>query len=139
MASININYEGDLQCRAIFGPSGTELVTDAPVDNGGKGETFSPTDLVAVALGTCILTTMAFRAKSLGLDLAGATVNVDKAMAVTPIRRIARLAATVHIPGKIEDRHKKVLEASAHSCPVHKSLSHEIEMPIEFNWDPSEA
>jgi putative redox protein len=139
MASFKVEYEGDLHCRAIHGPSGTELTTDAPVDNGGSEKSFSPTDLVAVALGTCILTTMAFRAKSLGLDLAGAAVNVDKEMATAPVRRIARLATRVRIPGQITDRHKKVLEATAHSCPVHKSLSHEIEMPIEFIWDSAEA
>jgi putative redox protein len=138
MASFKVEYEGDLHCRAIHGPSGTELSTDAPVENGGSEKSLSPTDLVAVALGTCILTTMAFRAKSLGLDLAGASVNVDKEMATAPIRRIARLATTVRIPGQITDRHKKVLEATAHSCPVHKSLSHEIEMPIEFSWDSAE-
>jgi putative redox protein len=136
MVTINVDYEGDLRCRATHGPSRSELITDAPVDNGGRGETFSPTDLVAMALGTCILTTMAFRAKSLGLDLAGATVNVDKEMATAPTRRIGRLSATVQIPGKIADRHQKVLEATAFSCPVHKSLSHEIDMPITFRWEP---
>lgn len=139
MTSFKIDYEGNLHCRAIHGPSRSELITDAPVDNGGHGESFSPTDLVAVAIGTCILTTMALRAKSLGLDLAGATVNVDKDMVVSPTRRIGRLATTVHIPGQISDRHKKLLEASAHSCPVHKSLLHEIEMPIEFRWDPDQG
>jgi putative redox protein len=138
MVTINIDYKGDLRCQAIHGSSRSELIIDAPVDIGGKEESFSPTDLVAVALGTCILTTMAFRAKSLGLDLAGATVNVDKEMATAPPRRIARLSATVHIPGQIADRHKKVLEATAFSCPVHKSLSHEIEMPITFRWELAE-
>lgn len=134
MVTINIAYEGDLRCRAIHGPSGGELITDAPVDIMGKGESFSPTDLVAAALGTCILTTMATKARALDLDLTGATVSVEKEMVATP-RRIGRLAATVHITGEIADRHKKVLEATAFSCPVHKSLSHEIEMPITFRWE----
>jgi putative redox protein len=135
MVTVNVDYEGDLRCRATHGPSRSELITDATVDNGGKGESFSPTDLVAVALGSCILTTMAFRARSLGLDLAGATVTVDKQMATAPTRQIGRLSAIVHIPGKIIDRHQKVLEATAFSCPVHKSLSHESRRRLRLDGD----
>ncbi|HEY4276113.1 MAG TPA: OsmC family protein [Rhizomicrobium sp.] len=134
MVTINIRYEGEFRCRAIHEPSGGELVTDNPAGGTGKGQSFSPTDLVAAALGTCIITTMAIKAKSIGIDLAGATAQVDKEMAIAP-RRIGRLMTTVRVACPISDRHKKVLEATAFSCLVHKSLSHEIEMPIEFRWE----
>lgn len=134
MVAINIEYEGDLHCRATHCPSGVELITDAPADNMGKGESFSPTDLVATALGTCILTVMGIKAQSMGIDIAGAMVTVDKEMAINP-RRIGRLATTVHILHHITDRDKKVLESAAFTCPVHKSMSSEIDMPIIFNWE----
>jgi putative redox protein len=133
MTTVSITYEGDLHCRAVHGPSGSTLVTDAPADNQGKGEHFSPTDLVATALGTCILTVIAMKAESLGLDLSGAAVVVDKQMLSGP-RRIGRLATTVTIPRRISAREQKLLEAAAHTCPVHKSMSAEVEMPIAFNW-----
>lgn len=134
MVTINIQYEGDLHCRATHGPSGAQLITDAPADNMGNGATFSPTDLVATALGTCILTVIATKAKSLGYALSGATVTVDKEMASGP-RRIGRLATVVFIPGQFAERDKKVLEATAFTCPVHKSMSHDVDMPIVFNWE----
>jgi putative redox protein len=133
MVAINIEYVGDLHCRATHLPSGAELITDAPADNMGKGETFSPTDLVATALGTCILTVMGTKAQSMGIDLSGSTVVVDKEMASGP-RRIGRLATSVVIPHQISDRDKKVLEATAFTCPVHKSMSSEVDMPITFEW-----
>jgi putative redox protein len=133
MVAINIEYQGSLHCRATHGPSGVELITDAPADNMGRGESFSPTDLVAAALGSCILTIMGTKAQSMGIDIAGSRVTVEKEMASGP-RRIGRLATTVHIPHGIADRDKKVLEATAFTCPVHKSMSPEVEMPIVFNW-----
>jgi putative redox protein len=133
MVAINIEYQGNLHCRATHGPSGVELITDAPADNMGKGESFSPTDLVATALGTCILTVMGAKAQSMGIDIAGTTVTVEKEMASGP-RRIGRLATTVQIHHHIADRDKKVLEATAFTCPVHKSMSSEIDMPITFSW-----
>lgn len=134
MVAINIEYQGDLHCRATHGPSGAQLITDAPIDNMGRGESFSPTDLVATALGTCILTVMGTKAQSMGIDLAGSTVTVEKEMASQP-RRISRLATNVHIPHQIADRDKKVLEATAFTCPVHKSMSHDVDMPISFKWE----
>lgn len=133
MVAVSITYEGELHCRATHGPSASTLVTDAPADNQGKGEHFSPTDLVAAALGTCILTVTAMKAQSLGLDLSGATVVVEKQMLAGP-RRIGRLATTVTIPQPVPAREQKLLEAAAHTCPVHKSMSPEVEMPIVFNW-----
>ena len=131
---ITVAYEGDLHCRAVHGPSGVQLATDAPVDNQGKGESFSPTDLVATALGTCILTVMGIKAQSLGLDIAGSTATVEKAMAAAPARRIRRLSAIVHVPHDISADDQKRLEAAAKSCPVHKSLHSDIEAPINFCW-----
>lgn len=133
MVAINIEYQGDLHCLATHGPSGAELGTDAPADNMGKGETFSPTDLVATALGTCILTTMAIKAQSMGIDLTGATVSVEKEMTSSP-RRIGRLTTNLVIPHEVAERERKVLEATAHACPVHKSMSPDVEMPITFQW-----
>ena len=100
----------------------------------GKGESFSPTDLVATALGTCILTVMGTKAQSMGIDIAGSTVTVEKEMASAP-RRIGRLATSVRIPHQIADRDKKVLEATAFTCPVHKSMSPGVDMPITFEWE----
>jgi putative redox protein len=133
MVAIRIEYQGNLHCRATHGPSGVELITDAPADNMGKGESFSPTDLVATALGTCILTVMGTKAQSMGIDITGATVAIEKEMASAP-RRIGRLATNVRIPHQIGDRDRKILEATAFTCPVHKSMSPEVDMPITFQW-----
>ncbi len=133
MVAIRIEYQGNLHCSATHGPSGAQLSTDAPLDNMGKGATFSPTDLVATALGTCIMTTMAIKAQSMGIDLAGSTVDVKKEMTSNP-RRIGRLTTNVVIPQQLGERERKVLEATANSCPVHKSLGAEVEMPITFHW-----
>jgi putative redox protein len=134
LVMITIAYDGDLHCRAVHEPSGTALATDAPVDNQGKGESFSPTDLIATALGTCILTVMGIKAQALGLDIAGSTATVEKAMAMAPTRRIGMLAAQVHIPHDIASDDQRRLEAAAHSCPVHKSLHPDIDAPITFYW-----
>lgn len=127
-------YEGDLHCALSHGPSGASFATDAPVDNQGKGESFSPTDLVGAALGSCILTTMAIVAKPLGVDLSGATASVDKAMATAPNRRIATLSVTVKVPITVSDNHRERLERAAQNCPVHKSLHPDIAIPVSFAW-----
>jgi putative redox protein len=133
MVDVFIAYEGNLHCKATHGPSKTTLQTDAPVDHQGKGETFSPTDLVGVALGTCIATVMAIYAQRHGIELKGMQVKVEKNMQQSP-RRIGKLAVTVDIPVKLEERHREALEAAAHQCPVHKSLHPEIEAPIVFRY-----
>jgi putative redox protein len=134
MVLIQLEYEGDLHCRAVHGPSGTVLSTDAPKDNQGRGESFSPTDLVATALGGCILTIMGIMARTLKIDLAGTTAIVEKEMASTPVRRIQRLAVKIHVPHEISEENRLKLERAAHTCPVHQSLHPEIEKPIEFVW-----
>ena len=133
MVAIKIEYQGDLHCRATHGPSGTILITDAPADNLGKAESFSPTDLVAAALGTCILTVMGIKAQSLNIDLGGSSATVDKEMLIAP-RRIGKLATQIFVPRQVSERERKLLEAAALTCPVHKSMSPDIDMPIDFTW-----
>jgi putative redox protein len=134
MVSISIEYTGDFHCNAVHGPSGAKLETDAPTDNQGKGEAFSPTDLVATALGTCIATTMAIVGERNGIDLRGMTVQVSKEMADAP-RRISRLTTEVHIPLPADHAHRELLEKTALGCPVHRSLEAGMERPTKFFWE----
>jgi len=134
MVSIQFEYQGDLHCKAVHGPSGKELETDAPVDNQGRGESFSPTDLVATALGSCMLTIMGILARTLNLNIDGATATVGKEMTATAPRRIARLAVKIHVPHALASEDREKLIRAAHTCPVHKSLHPDIEIPIEFTW-----
>jgi putative redox protein len=134
MVKITTTYEGGLRCRATHGPSGTTLVTDAPVDNHGRGESFSPTDLVATALGACMMTIMGIAAERHSIDLKGMTVETTKEMTSAPPRRIASLRTTITIPLPPDHPHRQLLEQAAHTCPVHKSIHPEIAAPIEFVW-----
>ena len=134
MVAISIEYLGDLHCKAVHGPSGAALDTDAPKDNHGRGESFSPTDLVATALGSCMLSIMGITAKRLDVDLAGATANVEKDMATDPARRIGQLSVKIRIPGPVSEVNRTKLERAAMACPVHKSLHPDVRMPIEFEW-----
>src|SRR5439155_3851445 len=104
MVQIRVRYEGDLHCVAVHGPSGAEVATDAPADNQGRGEAFSPTDLVATALGTCVLTTMGIVARRHGWSLAGATATVEKVMVADPERRIGRLEVRIRAPAPLDAR-----------------------------------
>ncbi len=133
---IDIVYTGDLHCEATHRPSGTKLVTDAPVDNGGKGEAFSPTDLCATSLGACLVTTMALVAQRHGIELAGTTVHVVKEMVADPRRRIGALRTTVTFPAdlSVSAGNRALLEATARACPVEKSLGPGVEVPMEFRW-----
>lgn len=133
MVAIQMEYQGDLHCRAVHGPSGTELNTDAPKDNQGRGESFSPTDLVATALGTCMLTTMGILARTLGIDMAGATATVEKEMTPPP-RRIQRLTVRIRMPHAIDAENQQKLERAARTCPVQRSVHPEVETPVEFTW-----
>lgn len=134
MVAITMTYQGELRCEAVHGPSGTCITTDAPKDNHGRGEAFSPTDLMATALGTCILTTMGIVARGLNVDMAGASASVEKIMATTPPRRIASLPVTVTMPAGIDPQHHEKLEHAARHCPVHQSLHAEIDRPMMFVW-----
>jgi putative redox protein len=131
---IDINYQGQLRSTATHAPSQTSLVTDAPVDNHGRGESFSPTDLVATALGTCMVTVMGIFAERHGIDLRGTTVTVHKEMTLTPVRRIARLTTEVRLPLPANHPHREVLERAALTCPVHQSLHPDVEKPVDFVW-----
>src|SRR5947207_2676033 len=139
MVKVDISYTGDLHCDATHGPSKSKLATDAPTDNKGKGESFSPTDLVATALGTCMSTIMGMRAEELGVDLRGMTVSVQKEMAQDAPRRIVGLPSEVHIPLPANSAHREALEQAALNCPVHKSLPAEIARPTKFFWEGSAA
>ncbi len=135
MVQIDIDYTGKLKCVAKHEPSGTTLTTVAPKDNMGDGSSFSPTDLLATALGTCIITTMAIAATKHGIDLStGATVQVQKIMSTTPPRRIAKLPVTVTINQVVPQEFRQRLEHAAHACPVHRTISQETEMPITIHW-----
>ena len=134
MVTIQLEYQGDLHCKAVHEPSGNELSTDAPKDNQGRGESFSPTDLVATALGSCMLTVMGIIARTLNLDITGATATVGKEMTTAPPRRIARLDVKINIPQQISPEDRLKLERAAHTCPVHKSLHPDVQSPIEFTW-----
>ena len=134
MVAIQLEYQGELSCKAVHGPSGTELNTDAPKDNQGRGESFSPTDLVATALGSCMLTVMGIMARTLEIDITGTAANVEKEMKATPPRMIASLKVKIHVPHAISPENKLKLERAAHTCPVHKSLHPDVQTPIEFTW-----
>jgi putative redox protein len=134
MVTITIAYEGDLHCTAVHAPSQVTLATDAPVDNQGKGESFSPTDLVATALGTCILTTMGIKAQLRGVDISGSTATVEKLMAAAAVRRIQSLAIHIHVPHVLDPEEQIRLERVAAACPVHQSLHPDIDAPITFQW-----
>jgi len=134
MVRISIEYQGQLRCLARHEPSGVTLVTDAPVDNMGKGQSFSPTDLVATALGTCVLTIMGIVAQRHGIDLAGTTVTVSKHMVSQPARRIGRLEVSVNVPARLSEEDRRRLQSAALACPVHQSLHPDVQTDIRFNW-----
>ncbi len=135
MVQIDLVYEGELRTRATHGPSKKELITDAPVDNHGKGESFSPTDLVCTALGSCMMTLMGIVAERHQIDLKGTTITVRKHMVEKPLRRIGKIEVHFKMSGKIPEREQKMLEKAALTCPVHESLHPEIEQEIHFEWE----
>jgi putative redox protein len=136
MVEVSVQYEGGFHCFAIHEPSRARLLTDAPKDNLGKGEAFSPTDLTATSLGVCMLTTMAIAAakRSLDLDLSGTRAIVRKHMTTKPPRRIQRLEVSVTIPLPETLPSRATLEEAALNCPVALSLHPEIEKTVTFSW-----
>lgn len=134
MVRISSRYAGGLRCEALHEPSGSMLTTDAPVDNHGKGETFSPTDLVATAFGACMMTIMGIVADRHGINLAGMTAETEKVMSATPPRRIASLHTRLTLPLPPDHPQRELLERAAHTCPVHQSLHPEIDKTVEFVW-----
>lgn len=134
MVKVSIRYEGGLRCAAVHGPSGAEIKTDAPVDNHGRGESFSPTDLVAAGLGTCMATIMGIVAERHGIDLRGMQIEVTKEMSADAPRRIARLATTIRVPVASDHPQRTLLENAALTCPVHQSLHPDVLKPVDFQW-----
>jgi putative redox protein len=131
---ISLVYQGQLRCLATHGPSGVQVTTDAPLDNCGRGESFSPTDLVAAALGACMLTIMGIVGDRHQMDLSGVEVKVEKHMVATPVRRIAALPVTISVPGEFSAEEKERLEKAALTCPVHQSLGEGIDIPVIWHW-----
>jgi putative redox protein len=129
-------YEGELRTVATHLQSGTAIETDAPVDNQGKGERFSPTDLVATALAACMATTMGIKSRDLQVDLRGMKVSALKIMKPDP-RRIAGINVVFEFPDtlQVDEKQKTILERTAHTCPVMYSIHPDMEVKIEFNWN----
>jgi len=134
MVEINTVYEGSLHCKAIHKPSGVTIETDAPTDNRGKGESFSPTDLLATSLGVCYLTTMGVAAEDRGIDLKGATCRVEKHMSSDSPRRVVRLVAEINFPAGIPFDKRGILEAVALHCPVSKSIHPDIDVDLKLHF-----
>lgn len=134
MVTITMRYDGELRSTAEHGPSGSTIITDAPVDNHGKGEAFSPTDLVGAALGTCMMTIIGIVAARHGLEVRGMSARTEKVMTTEGPRRIKSLRTVLAIPLPPDHPQRAMLENAAHTCPVHKSLHPDIDAPIEFVW-----
>lgn len=135
MVHIDIVYDGDLHTTSTHGPSGAELATDAPRDNEGRGESFSPTDLLATALGTCMLTVMGIVARRHAWPMEGARVRIEKHMVADPLRRVGRLVAALEMPAGLPEASRAVLEKTALTCPVKQSLHPDIDVEIRFDWN----
>jgi len=129
-----ITYTGKLRTSCEHIRSGNTFITDAPVDNNGLGEAFSPTDIVATGLGSCMITVMGIKANRLDVDLSGSTVEIIKHMASEP-RRIAKIEAKLMLPSDISEKNRKILEHTANTCPVIYSLHSDIEKEISFHWE----
>ena len=128
-----VNYLGNLRTSAIHIASDKNIITDAPIDNQGKGEAFSPTDTVATALASCLLTIMGIKARDLNIDIKNTTAEVSKVMASNP-RRISEIQITVNFTRSYDQRIKKILEKAALACPVSNSLHPDLKQNILFNW-----
>ncbi|TDP57881.1 OsmC family protein [Flavobacterium dankookense] len=133
MATSKITYQGELRTTCIHLQSGTEILTDAPTDNHGKGEAFSPTDLVATALGSCMVSIMAIKTRDLDLELKDSTLEVTKIMQAEP-RKIAKIVVVLNMSIATSDKNKTILERAAMTCPVLLSLHPDIEKEVTINW-----
>ena len=128
-------YKGDLRCACTHLQSGTVMETDAPTDNRGKGQRFSPTDTVCVGLATCVITTMGIKAADMNIDLSGTSVDVTKHMQSDP-RRISRIDVILHLPASLnlDEKEKIILQRTGDNCPVTKSLHPDLAVNIEYHW-----
>lgn len=129
-----VTYTGELRTTCEHLSSGNTFITDAPTDNNGLGQAFSPTDTVATGLGSCMLTVMGIKARNLEVDLTDSTVEITKHMASDP-RRIAKIEALIRVPAEVSDKNRKILENTAKTCPVLYSLHPDIEKIIDFRWE----
>lgn len=134
MVKMEIEYVGDLRCEAVHAPSGNRLATDAPLDNQGKGETFSPTDLVATGYATCIATILGILARKHGVDLKGMKLTVIKEMAPKPTRRIGSLLVEIFMPPGVDPALRKRFSTVADLCPVGQSLHPDVETDVVLNY-----
>ncbi|GMN09438.1 OsmC family protein [Croceitalea sp. MTPC9] len=128
-----VTYTGGLRTTCQHIRSGNEFITDAPVDNNGLGEAFSPTDTVATGLASCMLTMMGIKARGIEVDLRGASAEVTKHMASDP-RRISKIEVNFELPFSVSEKDRTILERTANTCPVHYSLHPDIEKVVTFNW-----
>lgn len=133
MTTAKVTYQGDLRTQSIHLQSNNQIITDAPVDNHGKGEAFSPTDLLASSLASCMLTIMGIKAESMELDISGTSAEVTKAMAAEP-RRVSEVRVEIQFQQAFDERTKKVLEQAALSCPVAKSIHPDIQQVVNFHY-----
>lgn len=133
MITSNVVYKGALRTASVHLRSGNEIITDAPVDNNGKGEAFSPTDTVATALASCMLTIMGVKANVNNINIEGASADVTKTMGVDP-RRITKIEVVFTLPFSFDEKTKSILEKAALTCPVYYSVHPDIEKDIKFNW-----
>ena len=130
----SIIYQGELRCQATHLQSGTIIETDAPTDNQGKGEKFSPTDTLCVSLATCLATTIAIKARDFNIDLKNTKIDVTKHMLKDP-RRVGQIDVEINFPAlTISDEQKKILENTGHNCPVAKSLHPDVKQNINYHW-----
>lgn len=133
MATIETIYKGQMRTEATHMQSGSKITTDAPTDNNGRGEAFSPTDMVAAALGSCMLTIMDMAAARMGIDITGTRVSINKIMASSP-RRIAEIEIDFYLPGDFSQKDKLILERAADTCPVAKSLHPDTKQTIRYHY-----
>lgn len=133
MATSKVTYLGELRTSSIHINSGSEIISDAPVDNNGKGEAFSPTDTVANSLASCMFTVMGIKAREMDVDFSGSTAEVTKVMAAEP-RRISEIHITFNMNLETDDKTETILERTGMTCPVHYSLHPDIKKEIVFNW-----
>jgi putative redox protein len=131
---ISCDYLGDLRVRAVHSSSGAEIITDAPVDNQGQGRSFSPTDLAAASMATCMITILGIQAKSIPLDLTGLKVEIEKHMTKTPPRRIAQLDIKMMMPAGIPEELRPRLIRAAEACPVKQSFRDDTVINLEWIW-----
>lgn len=134
MVEMNAEYKGQLSCTLTHGPSGCELITDAPKDNHGLGRSFSPTDLLASALASCTLTVMAIYAERHNISLVGAKAHITKEMAADPIRRVSKLTVKISLPKTVPEEQRAAIERAGHTCPVSQSLHPNTQQHITVEY-----